>query len=64
MVDHPAIFAFCRKIDDQKKSEERARLEVKAKAQAMATALATIGKFVVKKKGELGTSRETRAESS
>lgn len=33
-----------------REAEERARLEVKAKAQAMATALATIGKFVIKKK--------------
>jgi large subunit ribosomal protein L9 len=34
----------------QREAEERARMEVKAKAQAMATALATIGKFVIKKK--------------
>ena len=34
----------------QREAEDRARMEVKAKAQAMATALATIGKFVIKKK--------------
>ncbi|KAL4458871.1 hypothetical protein ABPG75_013736 [Micractinium tetrahymenae] len=38
------------RIRQQREAEERARLEEKAKAQAMATALATIGKFVVKKK--------------
>lgn len=37
-------------IKRQQEAEERARLEEKAKAQAMATALATIGKFVIKKK--------------
>jgi len=31
-------------------AEERAKLEEKAKAQAMATALSTIGKFIIKKK--------------
>lgn len=38
------------RIRQQREAEERTRLEEKAKAQAMATALATIGKFVVKKK--------------
>jgi len=38
------------RIRQQREAEERARMEEKAKAQAMATALATIGKFVVKKK--------------
>ncbi|PSC76948.1 50S ribosomal L9 [Micractinium conductrix] len=37
-------------IKRQREEEERARMEEKAKAQAMATALATIGKFIVKKK--------------
>eukprot|EP00204_Picochlorum_oklahomense_P002868 CAMPEP_0118805880 /NCGR_PEP_ID=MMETSP1161-20130426/29224_1 /TAXON_ID=249345 /ORGANISM="Picochlorum oklahomensis, Strain CCMP2329" /LENGTH=183 /DNA_ID=CAMNT_0006734915 /DNA_START=30 /DNA_END=578 /DNA_ORIENTATION=+ len=37
-------------IQRQKAVEERARMEEKAKAQAMATALSTIGKFVIKKK--------------
>lgn len=38
------------KLAKEREAEERAKLEVKAKAQAMATALATIGKFVIKKK--------------
>lgn len=37
-------------IQKQKAIEERARMEEKAKAKAMATALSTIGKFVIKKK--------------
>ncbi|GAB4821713.1 hypothetical protein N2152v2_008759 [Parachlorella kessleri] len=37
-------------IKRQRDAEERAKLEEKAKAQAMATALATIGKFIIKKK--------------
>ena len=37
-------------IKRQNELKERARMEEKAKAQAMATALATIGKFVIKKK--------------
>lgn len=37
-------------IKKQKAIEERARLEERAKAQAMATALSTIGKFIIKKK--------------
>lgn len=37
-------------IKRQQEAEERARLEERAKAQAMATALSTIGKFVIKKK--------------
>ncbi len=37
-------------IQKQKTVKERARMEEKAKAQAMATALSTIGKFVIKKK--------------
>jgi large subunit ribosomal protein L9 len=37
-------------IKKQKAVEERARLEERAKAQAMATALSTIGKFIIKKK--------------
>ncbi|KAI3436156.1 hypothetical protein D9Q98_002213 [Chlorella vulgaris] len=38
------------KIKRQREEEDRVRMEIKAKAQAMATALATIGKFVIKKK--------------
>ena len=37
-------------IQERQAAEERARLEEKAKAQAMATALSTIGKFIIKKK--------------
>lgn len=37
-------------IKRQVEAEERARLEEKARAQAMATALGTIGKFIIKKK--------------
>lgn len=37
-------------IQKKQASEERAKLEEKAKAQAMATALSTIGKFIIKKK--------------
>ncbi|KAI7840886.1 hypothetical protein COHA_005415 [Chlorella ohadii] len=37
-------------IRRQREEEERVKAEEKAKAQAMATALATIGKFVIKKK--------------
>lgn len=37
-------------IKKQKAVEERERLEERAKAQAMATALSTIGKFIIKKK--------------
>lgn len=37
-------------IKKQKEAELRAKAEEKAKAQAMATALATIGKFMIKKK--------------
>jgi large subunit ribosomal protein L9 len=37
-------------LQRQREAEERARLEERAKAQAMATALSTIGKFIVKKK--------------
>jgi large subunit ribosomal protein L9 len=37
-------------IEKKQAAEERAKLEDKAKAQAMATALSTIGKFIIKKK--------------
>ena len=37
-------------IKRQQEAEDRARLEEKAKAQAMSTALSTIGKFIIKKK--------------
>lgn len=37
-------------IRRQREAEDRLKLEEKAKAQAMATALSTIGKFIVKKK--------------
>ncbi|PRW59565.1 50S ribosomal L9 [Chlorella sorokiniana] len=37
-------------IRRQREEEERVKAEEKAKAQAMATALATIGKFIIKKK--------------
>jgi large subunit ribosomal protein L9 len=37
-------------IQRQQDAEDRAKLEERAKAQAMATALATIGKFIIKKK--------------
>lgn len=37
-------------IRRRQEAEERARLEEKAKAQAMGTALSTIGKFIIKKK--------------
>ena len=41
-------------IKRQQEAEDRARLEEKAKAGAMATALSTIGKFIIKKKvGEM-----------
>eukprot|EP00887_Chlorella_sp_A99_P006469 scaffold3.g6469.t1 len=48
-----AVFAsegILDRIRMQREAEERRKLEEKAKAQAMATALATIGKFVIKKK--------------
>lgn len=38
------------KIQKQRDAELRAKMEEKAKAQAMATALSTIGKFIIKKK--------------
>lgn len=37
-------------IQKKQAAEDRAKLEEKAKAQAMATALSTIGKFIIKKK--------------
>jgi large subunit ribosomal protein L9 len=50
-----ATEAVLAEIKKKQEMEERARLEQKAKAQAMATALGTIGKFVIKKKvGEEG----------
>lgn len=45
-----ATESILNKIQEQIKAEERARLEEKAKAQAMATALSTIGKFIIRKK--------------
>ena len=39
-----------RQIQKKDEAEQRAAMEVKSKAQAMATALATIGKFVIRKK--------------
>ncbi len=42
------------RIASARAADERAALEVKAKATAMATALATIGKFVIKKKAGEG----------
>ena len=38
----------CRNIEEQKTAELRAMAQVKAKAQAMATALQTISKFIIK----------------
>eukprot|EP00890_Picochlorum_soloecismus_P001193 jgi/Picsp_1/2074/NSC_05539-R1_50s ribosomal protein l9 len=50
-----ATEAVLAEIKKKQEIEERARLEQKAKAQAMATALGTIGKFIIKKKvGEEG----------
>lgn len=50
-----ATEAVLAEIKKKQELEERARLEQKAKAQAMATALGTIGKFIIKKKvGEEG----------
>ena len=37
-----------RNIEEQKTAEVKAAAQVKAKAQAMATALQTIGKFIIK----------------
>lgn len=37
-------------IKKQRDAEDRARMEEKAKAQAMATALSVIGKFIIKRK--------------
>jgi ribosomal protein L9 len=45
-----ATAAVLGRIRAEKEAEERARLEERARAQAMATALATIGKFIIKKK--------------
>lgn len=45
-----ATEAILNQIQQKIKEEERARMEEKAKAQAMATALATIGKFIIRKK--------------
>ena len=41
---------LCRAIRQKKEDEIRAKLEIKAQAQAFAQALATIGKFNIKKK--------------
>ena len=48
---HPLLTCslhVCRNIEEQKTAELKAMAQVKAKAQAMATALQTIGKFVIK----------------
>ena len=42
--------AFIRNIEKEKQEEERRKLEEKNKAKSVATALQTIGKFVIKKK--------------
>ena len=41
-------------IEKKIAADDRAKLEEKAKAQAMATALSTIGKFIIKKKAGEG----------
>lgn len=46
----PATEGALRNIEAARQAEIKRANEVKAKAQAMATALATIGKFVIKKK--------------
>jgi large subunit ribosomal protein L9 len=46
----PATAGILQQIQKKDESEQRAAMEVKSKAQAMATALATIGKFVIRKK--------------
>lgn len=46
----PRHISLCRKLRKQKEDGIRAVLEEKAKAQAFANALSTIGKFVLKKK--------------
>lgn len=46
----PATAGVLRNIEEQKTAELRAMAQVKAKAQAMATALQTISKFIIKKK--------------
>jgi large subunit ribosomal protein L9 len=49
----PPTTAWCvprRKLRKEKENALRSQLEDKAKAQAFANALATIGKFVLKKK--------------
>lgn len=45
-----ATDSILQQIQKQQEAEDRAKLEERAKAQAMATALATIGKFIIKKK--------------
>ncbi|KAG7669766.1 hypothetical protein Ndes2526B_g06118 [Nannochloris sp. 'desiccata'] len=45
-----ATDSILEQIQRQQDAEDRAKLEERAKAQAMATALATIGKFIIKKK--------------
>lgn len=45
-----ATDSILEQIKRQQEAEDRARLEERAKAQAMATALSTIGKFIIKKK--------------
>lgn len=45
-----ATDSILQQIQRQQDAEDRAKLEERAKAQAMATALATIGKFIIKKK--------------
>lgn len=41
---------MCRQLRAEKEGEIRAAMEIKAQAQAFANALATIGKFGIKKK--------------
>ena len=41
---------LCSNIEKEKQRSEQAAKDVKAKAKAMAVALQTIGKFVIKKK--------------
>jgi large subunit ribosomal protein L9 len=45
-----ATTAVLAAIDEKIRAEEEAKRQIQAKAQAMATALATIGKFIIKKK--------------
>ena len=41
---------MCSGIRAKKEDDIRAKMEIKAQAQALANALATIGKFIIKKK--------------